>query len=75
MTETTGRLEKWCVDKVYPSIIWGNLYDDRHKRWRQGQRIHTSSIITPPEEWKEGAVITTMNSTYLLGEKLHQYDK
>ncbi len=72
MTETTGRLEKWCVDKVYPHIIWGNLYDDQKKRWRQGQRIHTSNILTPEEEWKEGAIITTLNSKYLLGEKLHE---
>ena len=68
MENITGRLEGWHQDNVFPHIIWGNLFDDVHKRWREGTRIHTSNVKTPREEWAEGKVVTTLNSRYLLGK-------
>lgn len=68
--KVTGRLEGWHIDNIFPTIIWGYIYSDHKKRFSDGTRIHTSHIITPPELWKEGATVTTLNSTYLLGKKL-----
>jgi len=68
--EITGRLEAWCPDNIYGRILWGTLYGDSKGRWKDGTRIHTSDIMTPKEEWKEGVVIQTRNSTYLLGKPI-----
>ena len=66
----TGRLERWAVQHS-PSrdefIIWGNVYDDIHSRFRDGTWIHTSGIKA--RDVKEGDVVTTRNSTYLLGKE------
>lgn len=68
MKEITGRLENWSWDLKFP-IIWGFLYDDIHKRWRDGQMIHTSSIDKKKfRDVKEGDIVETMNSRYLLGK-------
>ena len=67
--QLTGTLENWRVqnwdDKEF--IIWGDLYGDGLRRWRNGQRIHTSGILH--REVKEGDVVQTRNSTYLLGKE------
>lgn len=63
----TGRLEGWHQDNLYEFILWGNIFGDSKQRFRDGTRIHTSYIVTPSDEWKEGAVVKTRNSTYLLG--------
>lgn len=62
MTKFTGRLEGWVKDDHY-NIIWGFVYDDVHKRFRDGTWIHTSSIV----EQKKGSV-KTLNSLYKLGK-------
>lgn len=73
MVEITGRLENWFYDPLF-HCIWGNIYEDIHNRWTEGQKIHTSHIKTgdrinlkenPPVE---GQIIKTLNSTYLLGK-------
>jgi len=63
----TGRLENWAREQVTRKefIIWGDVYDDIHERWRDGQWIHTSGIKN--RKCKEGDVVTTRNSAYLLG--------
>lgn len=67
-TKLTGRLEDWSVDGVN-SIIWGKIYDDVHKRWYEGKQIHTSYIENVRDmELKEGDIVKTLNSTYLLGK-------
>lgn len=64
----TGRLEGWYWDS-YHGIIWGYLYDDIRERWWDGARIHTSLITSHKlGEAKEGDIVTTLNSTYLLGK-------
>lgn len=68
MPEVTGRLEGWYWDESY-SIIWGYLYDDVRNRWRDGQHIHTS-YIKDKKKYVEGDLVSTLNSTYLLGKPL-----
>lgn len=57
----TGRLEGWSRDKKY-KIIWGFVYDDIHKRFRDGTWIHTSKIVTLTK-----TKVKTLNSIYKLG--------
>lgn len=68
MTEDTitGRLENWHWD-MYFKIIWGNIYDDINKRFVDGTWIHTSDI-EGQKECKEGDIVKTRNSSYLLGK-------
>ncbi len=65
----TGRLEGWSIQQVTKKefIVWGSVFDDVHKRFFDGQRIHTSGIKSRP--LKEGDVVETRNSTYLLGKQ------
>lgn len=66
MPEITGRLEGWYWDDEY-DIIYGYLYDDVKERWWDGARMHTS-YINDGRNQKEGDVVTTLNSVYLLGK-------
>lgn len=69
MPEVTGRLESWYWDNTY-NIVWGYLFDDVRGRWRDGEHIHTSNITSHKQDTtKEGDVVTTLNSTYLLGKQ------
>ena len=72
--EITGRLENWYVDlRGSTMIIWGQLYDDVRKRWRDGEYVHTSSAEI--KEVKEGDIVHTRNSVYLLGvQSPHKVD-
>jgi len=66
----TGRLENWNRTASiggHTFLIWGDIYDDVHKRWIDGTRIHTSGIRE--SEVKEGDIVETLNSTYLLGKE------
>jgi hypothetical protein len=69
MNEITGRLEKWVIQErgLEEFVVWGHVYDDTRERFPDGTMIHTSGIRSRP--LKEGDVVTTRNSTYLLGEK------
>jgi hypothetical protein len=71
----TGRLENWDPDPIF-SIIWGDIYDDVHKRWEDGTRIHTSKVPNMRyTSLEEGDIVETLNSIYLLGErKAHESD-
>lgn len=63
----TGRLENWSWDPIF-RVIWGHLYDDVHRRWGDGQYIHTSNVTSHDRSnTVEGVIISTLNSTYLLG--------
>lgn len=69
MKTITGRLENWTkgnstTDGTF--LIWGDLYDDVNERWASGSRIHTSNI--KEREVKEGDIVETLNSAYLLGK-------
>ena len=67
----TARLENWTVDNKSGCLI-GDIYDDELKRWTDGQKIKTSKLApmsVQPSSAKEGAVMHTLNSSYLLGKK------
>jgi hypothetical protein len=63
LDDITGRIENW----VLGSIIWGEIHDDKKKRWEDGHFVQTSTITSDKSEIKKGAVISTNNSKYLLG--------
>ena len=65
--EPTGRIEEWVL---WNGKIWGNIFDDKKGRFEDGIHIHTSSIVPEGQKCKEGAVITTRNSAYLLGKSM-----
>jgi len=66
---TTGRLEDWTYAG---GIIYGTIYDDKLKRFFDGTEISTSPVVSPAKDRKEGKVIQTRGSTYLLGKKFVQ---
>ena len=66
----TGTLENWYTD-VYHNVLWGNLYEDIHNRWPDGQHIHTSDIQDLAKaDLKKGDKVVTRNSVYRLGNPL-----
>lgn len=63
--EPTARLENWEYDKGW-YVFKGYIFDDVHMRFPNGSYIHTSHCVEP--DAKEGDIIHTLNSTYLLGK-------
>ena len=61
----TARLEYWSYDKVW-HVFNGHIFDDVRMRFPDGSYIHTSHCVEP--DAKEGDIIHTLNSTYLLGK-------
>ena len=66
----TGRLENWSVRDWGEGriIVWGNINGDTKGRFSDATYIHTSDFPAIP--LKDGDVITTRNSVYLLGKRL-----
>ena len=64
----TARLENWLLVMLTKktAIIYGECYEDEKGRFPDGSFIHTSKVI--PKKYKEGDVVETLNSTYLLGK-------
>jgi hypothetical protein len=52
-------IEEWAGDRV----ATGAIYGDRRQRWKDGHPIHTSIILSGPDD---AGIIKTRNSTYLL---------
>lgn len=72
MDDVTGILDEWIVDPLGRSVIWGRIRDDKTGRFLDGADIRTSFISLDAvafEALKEGDVVKTRNSTYLLGTK------
>lgn len=67
-TDVTGRLENWHYDPYGRDILWGKIFGDKYGRWADGQLIHTSSI-NECRGFKEGDIVKTLNSSYLLGKR------
>lgn len=68
--KVTGKLCNWFKQEITAGthIIWGNIEDDIYERFPDGTLIHTSEIDTKKYSTSsEGDIITTLNSTYLLG--------
>ena len=71
-TLITARLENWHSEKCGEGEfrICGNIYNDEPIRnLPDGMRVHTSKIIAAPDHvFKEGDIVQTRNSNYLLGK-------
>lgn len=67
----TGRLENWAYNSKSNTIV-GEIYNDANGRFRDGSQIQTSRLkpmsvqVSTP---KEGVVMETLNSSYLLGKR------
>ena len=70
MSEVTGRLENWKQpsDGWGALVIWGEIHDDVKERFVNGKLIHTSRV--EDKKFKEGDIVKTDNSVYLLGKEL-----
>jgi hypothetical protein len=67
--EITGIIEDWYItgEGEY-KLCYGKLYNDIRKRWKDGEDIHTSTILSNTDNLKEGDTIITKNSKYKLGK-------
>lgn len=63
MKEVTGTLEDWIFVSGY---YFGRVFGDTKGRFADGAQIRTSHTKSPPG--KEGDIIVTRNSRYLLGK-------
>lgn len=70
MDNVTARLENWGG---LWNNLYGEIYDDIRCRWKDGQHVQVSRTDVAVDEMKEGDIIKTRNSTYLLGKPC--YDK
>lgn len=70
----TGRLENWFPNQVSSKefVLWGEIYEDKLNRFSDGTFIHTSGIKNRP--LKEGDLVPTRNSLYLLGKKVQKHE-
>lgn len=67
-TIITGLINDWyIVTSKRKNLIRGSVYHDIRNRWPDGMLILTSEVTTNKEELKEGTVVETLNSRYLLG--------
>lgn len=67
-TEITGKLEQWWYDPTN-HVFWGFIKEDVKKRFKDDSFIHTSNIRNSRKacaDMKEGDVVHTLNSHYLL---------
>jgi hypothetical protein len=70
MKSLTGKLENWIlVEDQGLTIVFGYIYGDQKRRFVNGVHMYTSPVHTPVSQIKEGNVIKTLNSQYLLGKK------
>lgn len=65
------RIENWVIWGI---SIWGDIYEDEKKRWADGHSIKTSAIVSNMDNLKEGSIVDTKNSTYILGKPLKIHD-
>ena len=66
--EPTATLEDWYIIGL---TIYGRCYGDRKHRFHPGVLVHTSIIPALKffQDFKEGDIVQTLNSRYLLGKK------
>ncbi len=64
MKAQNGTLQNWTQ---FFGCIYGELYNDPTKRFKEGGKVKTSTLQNPVKKYKEGDIVETMNSSYLLG--------
>lgn len=72
MSQITGTLENWYVEDTLGNeyLLHGYLYGGLRNRWENGSPVRTSGVSEdkhPMADLKEGDIVETRNSTYLLG--------
>lgn len=50
-------------------VLAGIVTGDRKGRFADGRGIHTSMVLTPVVHIREGSIVQTLNTRYLLGEE------
>lgn len=73
MKENRGRMENWVIrgrwDVDRDLVVFGNIHSDTTRRFADGDGMHTSTLVSPHKEYKEGDVVETRNSSYTLGKE------
>lgn len=71
MSKYDARLEDWYTYKIRGfTVLMGRVYEDSARRFRDGEDIYTSKIQSAT--FKEGEIVRTMNTRYLLGKQLKE---
>lgn len=53
------------LEHIYLTSLTGSIYEDSKKRFQNGSRIRTSSIIDK-QKVNDGYIVKTLNSKYLV---------
>lgn len=61
----TGELKNWYYN-AYTNVYFGTVYNDVRCRFKDGTRIHTSSVVREDKANPEVILVHTLNSIYLL---------
>lgn len=66
----TGRIENWHLCS-FAGGYWleGNVHEDARGRFPDGAYFHTSGIVGDHADLKEGSVVQTVYSIYILGKQ------
>ena len=64
--DARATLEGWDIHGIR---LAGRIYDDKRGQYPDGEMIYTNTIKTSISEVKEGAVVRTRRSNYLLGKR------
>jgi hypothetical protein len=75
MVQHTGRLENWGLTDDKKNLF-GNIFEDAKERFTDGQYIKTTPQFgnMDLDDLKEGDLVVTKSSVYLLGKKQPDYD-
>ncbi|QIG69779.1 hypothetical protein EVB81_210 [Rhizobium phage RHph_I46] len=73
MSKYTARLEDWGVVEG-KNQLFGNVFEDSKGRFDDGQFVKTSPAFDDPKDLKEGDLVSTKSSVYLLGKRQPDYD-
>ena len=66
MVHHDAELRDWAVCRIDGFVVLvGRIFADKKQRWPDGRLIQTSALLTPAAA-KEGNVVATLNSHYLL---------
>ena len=70
--EIHGVIQDWVVDTYRSTgfyVARGTIVGDTKGRWEDGHWIRTSAIMSSVVNLKEGDIIQTRNSNYILGRE------
>jgi hypothetical protein len=67
MENYDAEINEWVLVN---GMIFGKIYHDKKKRWKDGYDIRTSLIMCNTEDVQEYEVVETKNSKYYLLDRL-----